>query len=336
MKLDASRQPFVFSAAMGVLMAALFVFRRLTMPYPVEETFTGGMPLASMLAAFGVAHPWWCAAVVLILTVWTLLIVVQLTVKYAPVTGRNYLPIQMFIMVSGGILVSGEILAAVAAAWLLVHAVRQFIFSLHKEYRFTEVFRAGLYLGIIPLLYAPSVPLLVLLPMAMVIFRRTFREGLVCLVGAVTAIPVAGFVHWAMGESAWFIYDEIWQRITEGEMFGFLDGVPSTSMGIAGGAMLLLSLIAALWSLAHKKGARKKQYRFVLFLTLMLVVLLGTLAIPGSSATVLPLVAVSMSLSVSYAFSDKGTSIISSLIYCVVLVAVFALNLLPVLGYILR
>ncbi len=331
MAFNAARQPFYFSALVSGLLAILFAVRYAAVPYPVEAPFTDGMPIAAAITGFSVQHPWTAALIAGVLLVWLLFVIVQLTVRYASAMSRNYLSMQFFMIAACGIVIPAEAIASYIAAFLLVLSTRQFISAFRKDYRFGEAFRAGFYLGFLPLFYAPSIILLLLIPGVMSLYRRSVRELVVCAVGALLPIPAAGFIYWAVGESSVFVYREIW-RCTIGSpmLYHGFPSVPVTAVVVAGLVMLLV-LAAVVWFLTHRKGMRTKQRKMMAHVSLMQLFLLLSLPVPGSSFTVFPLIAVSVAMVVPYSFSGKQ-AVFSSLLYCMLLLAVLALNLLPVLG----
>ncbi len=326
---NASRQSFPASAAICILMATLFAARYSIAPYPVEAPFEGGMPLAALLARFSVAWPWIAAVCAAFIVLWTLLVVVQLTVKYAPAASRNYLPMQLFLVGAAGIIVSGEALAALAAALLLALACRQFVFSLHKEYRFSEVFHAGFYMGFIPLLYAPvALSALAVVIAALSIYRRSLREAVVCFAGFVLPIPAAGFIHWAAGASGGFIYSELWRCAAELTM----QQVAAPYSAIAVASLLgILAVIGIVRVSDYKKSIRKTQYKFMQHISFVLLFVAVSAAVPGTSTTLAALVAVPCAMCAPYAFHGKMATV-ASVMYCLIVAAVSALDLLPVLG----
>ncbi len=266
--MNASRQSFVVSALICALLAALFVARYLLAPMPVEAPFEDGMPLAAALTRLTAARPWFAAAVAAMIVVWTLLVVVQLTVKYAPAASRNYLPAQIFLVCAGGMTVSGEALASLAVAWLSALATRQLAFSFHKGYGFTQVFHAGFYLGIIPLLYAPAAVVVPVIAIAaLVIYRRSGREMIVCL---------------ATGDGAGFIRSEL-RRCTF-EHLSVWEALPLSGLGVAV-PLSALTLVGILWALGHKKNVRKTQYRFMQHTLLALLAVAASAPLPSTSAT---------------------------------------------------
>lgn len=319
---------------MCVALAALFVARFVLAPLPLEapQVLLPGMPLAADLTRLSSEIPWLAASLAAIFVIWTLVIIVQLSVKYAPVTSRNYLPPQIFLIASGGIVVSGEALASVMAAWLLVLAIRQFVFSLHKDFRFEECFRAGLYLGIIPLLYAPAaVVVVVMAPVALSIFRRSFREVIVCAVGLFLSVPIAGYIYWAMGAPADFIYRELWRCASQAPITPYYMQIPQ-SLGLIAIGVLSLALVGVIGMLSHKKGTRKTPYKYISSVSFVLLLLIGSAAIPGTSPTIVPLVAVAVALTIPYAFSGRW-AVISTMLYCLTVACILALDLAPIIFF---
>jgi hypothetical protein len=326
---NAARQSFFVSAAICTLMAVLFAARYTLAPYPVEAPAEGGMPLAAMLTRFSVELPWIAASYAAIFVMWIALIVVQLTVRYAPAASRNYLSAQIFIAGAIGIVISGEALSALIAALLLALACRQFVFSFHRGYRFTAVFHAGFYMGLIPLLYAPAA--VFALPVtiaALSVYRRSMREAIVCLAGLALPIPAAGFIHWAGGAQGRFIYDELWRCISERATQ--LSDVSYTAIAVAA-LIALLAVMGMIWLLVLGKSIRKTQYKLTQNTLLTLLFVAASAAVPGTSTSLMALVAVPCALAVTYAFNGKMAAV-SSFVYCLILLAVFALNLLPLLG----
>ncbi len=330
MTFNAARQPFSFSAVVFVLLAMLFAVRYAVVRYAVEAPFFGGMPAAASLSGFSVEYPWLAVISVVVLLMWTLFIIVQLTVRYASASSRNYLPMQFFLITACGVVIPGEALASFLAAWLLALSTRQFVSSFRKDFRFQEVFRAGFYLGFIPLFYAPGILLLLIIPLVLLLYRRSGRELAVCIVGAMMPVPGAGFLYWACGESPSFIYREIWRCVSERPPLDYPAQVPVVASVVAG-IVVLLVLRAVVWYLTHRRGMRTRQRKAMAHVSLMLFVAFLSFLIPGYSPVAVPLLAIPVAMAVPYSFSGKRTWF-PTLLYCLLLFAVLTLNLGPVLG----
>jgi hypothetical protein len=327
--MNASRQSFVVSALICVALGALFATRFRLMPYPVEAPFDGGMPLAAALTHLTVTQPWVATAIGAVLLGWTLLLIVQMTVKFAPAASRNFLPAQIFLIAGAGVVIPAESLAALAAVWLLVMALRQLIYSFHKEQRFGELFHAGFFLGFMPLLYAPAtavVPAIVIAALA--IYRRSGREAVVAFTGLVLPLLGSEFIRWATGTPGEAVWSELWRCATvQRDVLGML---PRGAMAVAG-LVGLMAMVAVMWMAGHKKGVRKTPAHFMQHTSLVLIFMAASALVPGTSTTLVPLVAVPGALIVPFAFMGRAGRL-STIIYCLLLAAVLALDLLPFLG----
>jgi hypothetical protein len=330
--MNASRQSLIGSAVICTALVALFAARYLLMPYPIESTFVGGMPLATALTGLTVQSPWIALACVAVILVWTLLLVVQMTVKFGPAGSRNYLPPQIFLILAAGIVISGEGLAALVTALLLTMALRQFVFAFHKDHRFGEVFNAGFYLGFMPLLYAPAA--VIVLPVALcalAVYRRSAREAVVMFTGLLLPAAGAEFIRWAVGSPQEPYWHEVWNHAMEQRhLLTQIQTLPRAAIVVAG-LVLLLVLSAMLWAAWHKKGIRKVQYKFVQQSSVTLLFVVASALVPGATTTLVALGAVACALVLPYAYANR-TAGGATFIYCLVLLAVLALDLLPFWG----
>ena len=90
---------------------------------------------------------------------------------------RCFLAMPLFGVVSCGVLLSSDYLTQSLTLLLLALASRNYYNSFHRHYCFDRMFRGSLYVGLIPLLYAPGAGLLLLIPLVVLLFRRTLRES---------------------------------------------------------------------------------------------------------------------------------------------------------------
>ena len=79
---------------------------------------------------------------------------------------------------------------------LLAFSVKNFARSFCNGYAFDALFRASLYLGILLLTAPAALPLVALLPLAIILFHRTLRESVVALAGFLLPILAFGYVNW--------------------------------------------------------------------------------------------------------------------------------------------
>lgn len=331
MKLNAAQQPFSVTVIGSGIFSALFAARYFIAPAAIEKPFTGGMPLAAALTGFSVSHPVWATAIVFLLLAWIAYIMIQLTVRYASATSRNYLPIPLFFAAACGIFVPAEALASYLAAFLVVLSTRQFISAFRKDYRFQEAFRGGFYLGMIPLLYAPGIVLLALIPTLMTLYRRSGREFVVSIAGALLPFAGAWFILWASGEETWTLFTELWRCLSVRGAALYPAGIQV--MAAACGLMILaLVAMGIAWYLGNRKGMRTRQRKVMAHISLTFALLAASFAAPGSSLSGLPLISVPAAMAIPYAFSGRQ-AVVSSVIYLLITGTVFAINLFALFGF---
>lgn len=112
---------------------------------------------------------------------------------------RCFLAMPLFGVAGCGMVLSYDYLTQSLTLLLIALASRNFYNSFHRHYCFDRMFRGSLYTGLLPLIYAPAVGLLLLIPLVILLFRRTLREAVVALTGALLPLFFVSFAHWAAG-----------------------------------------------------------------------------------------------------------------------------------------
>lgn len=156
-----------------------------------------------------------------------------------PLYGGTCLPIPLYAIVACGIATGGNYLAGFAASMLLALATKNYCRAFCNGYGFDAIFRASLYLGLMPLIYAPALPLLLLLPLAVLLFRRTFREVVVATAGLLLPIFTACYVSWGSGAEFTAPLVTVGQSAIEGMPLQLFLDIPLPALVMAGGIVLL-------------------------------------------------------------------------------------------------
>jgi hypothetical protein len=322
---NAARQSFPFVLISSVVLIALFFVRYFVSPYPIEQPYIEGMPLAEWLTRWSVVHYVWSSMIGFILVVCTGFVVMQLSASFVSVASRNYLPIPIFIIAACGIFVPAEALASYLAAWLLSLATRQFMLTFRKDYRFTEAFKGGFYLGFIPLLYAPAAVLLALIPIVATLYRRSGRELTVGITGALLPILGAWFIDWARGEGVWHLFGEWWRCVAHRGAPLWPTELPVMAI-VCGGIIIALYAIALGWFIARRKGMRTRRRKVMIHISVTFLLLALSFALAGSSLTGLPLLAVANSITIPYSFTGRQ-SVVSSVLYILLIATTLVMNI---------
>lgn len=122
-----------------------------------------------LLAQFQAAHPVWARWITGLLMLFTGMSVGHLTVRYNLYSVGTCLAIPLYGAIACGLAVGGDCLTTFAASALLALATKNFCRSYCNGFGFDAIFRASLYIGLLPLVATAAAPLLILLPLAVML-----------------------------------------------------------------------------------------------------------------------------------------------------------------------
>ena len=221
----------------------------------------------------------------------------------------------------------GDWLADLTACTLLVFALRNYCRSFGNGYRFDALFRASLYLGTLLLLRAALLPLLLLLPLAVLIFRRTLREVVVACVGLLLPAAALCYVNWGCGGSFTAPLLELAPTLCGGAPLALLprlaapEALPHT---IFTGAITLLALFAAFHARAELLSIGMKPRFILVYLIVTLLVLVLMLGGPDATPADTMLLAVPAALLIPFT-AVRITPRIVGTIYLLLVAAAFGI-----------
>ena len=147
------------------------------------------------------------------------------------------------------------------------------------------------------MLYAPAAALLVLMPLAVVIFKRSAREALVAVAGMAFAPLAVCYVCWgAGGEFGTPVMQSI-EAIAEVRGYRFFGALSVVEVLLAC-TLLAMVIGAALFSSANVYSMNSRARYITLFNLCAFAATLPTLAMPSSTATAFGLIAVPTAMTV--------------------------------------
>lgn len=215
----------------------------------------------------------------------------RLTIRYNLYSAGTCLAIPLFGMVACGLAARTEYLPAALAAALLALAVKNFGRSFCNGYGFDAIFRASLYLGTVPLVAPAAAPMLLLLPVALILFRRTGREAAVALAGILLPPFALCYVNWGAGGSFIAPMALLGKTLATGSPLGMLLSLPTAEQVMLGATVILT--LAALGLFLTDLYAVGTRPRFILvFAGCALFTTLISLCLPGAATDDTLLVAV--------------------------------------------
>lgn len=253
-----------------------------------------------------------------LLAVLSALMLGRLGVRYKLYSGGSLLAIPFYAVIACGVCLPADAPVGFSASFLLVLALRRYCASCRNGYAFDALFRGSICLGAIPLLYAPALPVAILLPAGLLLFKRTVRELLVALSGFLLPLFAFSYLHWAFGGSFGDVAMQLSAACGAAAAWNAADSVV---------ALLLLAVLACivLGGLFYQLDSRytlSTKARAILSVDFWL--LAACCAIPflaGPSALLLPLVAVPASVLIPFLFVRLNI-VVSNLLYLFVLALV--------------
>ena len=170
---DVIRQPLGVVAATFVIMMACVVIRVTTAPYPAETDLAADMPLGRAIDSL---FPTGAAActVGLVAAILNATLLAGMIVRYSVSAVRTYLPMA-YAMTAYGICFPAGSVSATLVPLLLILGSTQMIAAFKRSYQFEHVFKSAFCIGLLPMLYAPALPLVLIVPVTLVLYRRTLR-----------------------------------------------------------------------------------------------------------------------------------------------------------------
>lgn len=290
------RSPVINLAVLAAIIAAAMT-RAYLNPYTAETfddtatlfgTILGNWQLRCPVAAACAAGCVWFIAG------WVIGLVVRVRELYFV---RTTITIPIYGMAACGLYMSHNSLTAAVTSLLFAIAVRSYFDAYRDGYGFSPVFFGSLCLGLLPMFYAPAATLLLLMPVAVVVFKRSAREALVAAAGMLFAPLAVCYIHWGAGGGFAEPVMQSIESLTRHSGYRFF-GTITPGAAVMAGYMLALVLGAALISSANIYSMNSRARYITLYNMCAFVVALSTLALPSSTATAFGIIAVPTAMTV--------------------------------------
>lgn len=110
------------------------------------------------------------------------------------------LPIPLYGVLACGVVLSPDTLLAATVSFCFAVAIYLLLRSLHSAGEKDSVFFASILLGVMVLLYPPSIVLVAVIPLSVVILALSIRQALIMVVGYMLPLLAASYVVWYGGD----------------------------------------------------------------------------------------------------------------------------------------
>lgn len=241
----------------------------------------------ALLLQFQTAHPVWARWIAGVLILFTGMCAGRMTIRYNLYSVGTCLAIPLYGAIVCGLAVGDDFLPAFTASALLALSVKNFARSFCNGYGFDAIFRASLYLGLLPFVSTAALPLLLILPLAVLLFRRTLREVAVAAAGLLLPAFTICYINWGAGGEFTTPLTALGNAFIAGKPLMLFTAIPFRNLILLGG-ILVLDLLAVLFFLSDIYAVGTKSRTILIYIISVLVlaaaVLCGPAATPGTVA----------------------------------------------------
>lgn len=297
MKFDIARQAFIPSFLTLAALAATAVYgpaaTAAASAAPVIPVSDFRLP-GELLVRFQQAFPGWARALTCLLIVVTGIRTGHLTVRYNLYTTNTCIAIPLYGVLAGGMTAGAADLPMFVSALFLILSIKNFCRSYSTGYAFDAIFRGALYLGILLVLSPKALPLILLLPLAVIHFHRTFRELLVALTGLLLPVLLLCYVEWGLGNEFHAPLLALGEKLVDGPWLRIFVDLPFGARLLAGGAAVLL-IFAMQYFYADLYAVSSKSRSILVYHLEILLLTAAAACLPGATTAVLALAAIPMS-----------------------------------------
>ena len=251
-----------------------------------EGALTTASP-GELLLQFQTAHPVWARWIAGLLIIFTGMCAGRMTIRYNLYSVGTCLAIPLFGAVVCGLAVGDDYLPVFTASALLALSIKNFARSFCNGYGFDAIFRASLYLGLLPFVSTAALPLLLMMPLAVLLFRRTLREVTVAAVGLLLPAFIICYINWGAGGDFPAPLTALGNAFIAGKPLMLFTAIPFRNLILLGG-IFVLDLLALLFFLSDIYAVGTKSRTILIYnisvLVLTAAVLCGPAATPGAVA----------------------------------------------------
>lgn len=174
-----------------------------------------------------------------------------------------------------------EWLRSWATLLTLQFACRNFEEGFRRSYAFGDMFRGALFLGLVPLLYAPAATVLLTLPLLVFLFHRPAREVPVIVVGACLPLAISSYVWWGMGYDFDYVFQQtIAAALTESN-YSLFGGAQLFDL-LAMGAVLFVVLMSLGVYIIELRALKFKARRIHVFYIILATMIFASSLAAGS------------------------------------------------------
>lgn len=243
--------------------------------------------------------------------------------RYSIYPAYTLMAIPIFGAVASCIMISKDYLLSMCAALVMLLATKYIHRCVMRSKSFSDLSLSMLAFGILPLIYAPTAILLVVLPVIIFLVRNTWRDLVVTL--ASLLLPTAALCYWSWCAGNGFLTpaENIYETLLTPSEFSLFSTLNPASVLLLG-VILLMILCSISLIISDKYSLKVKSRAIMRFNSLLLIATLSMLLMPSSTATTFAIIATPAAMLIPLIFVRLGVGFTEILYRVMLLLA--ALN----------
>lgn len=264
-------------------------------------------PLGIEVAEFPFMERWFSKLLAGAIFVATSILVGRLFVQLGLSKSYSTLPIPIYCMLACGIALSPHTLNVAVIAFLFTYAIYLISKSSASNDEMNTLFLGSLLLGTLPLLAPSTIPLGAIMLVAIPFFTLSVRQVLVMYVGWLLPLFSASYIMWYAGDSFFALAENMAEDMVREHTFPNAE-IPYGAIAI--GAVVVVTLI---WGAIYPTYKRSNPFalirirKTVSFFIIMSVIALSMLLLPGCGLEILPIVALPITILMSFVLNITPT-----------------------------
>lgn len=341
MSLDLTRQSLIKTLLYFIVLAAIFWGGEFWVADTASTIHSlgdwhvviGGTPLGKIIRDILIELPLLGVVMSGLLVFINSFMVTHLVVSNVMFLERSYMPSIIYLLISSGYYSSPISFAPLFATLMLLIACQLILRSYNDNGLSSGSYLTiGFTVGMAGLIYSPLLFLVIMLPIALIIFRPPdIREWIAALGGWLMPIFIFCYVTWLVGGDFTQTPITMWQsamhRLPLPEP-QYLDLIEWTFVGCTA----LLTITAIITFITHPRQFKPKQFKaYILMLWMLITSTLITTLLPGGSLIMLPVIALPFAVIIPTYFCGRKPNFYTNFIYALMVGCALMIHLLPLI-----
>ena len=262
------------------------------------------------------------------------MLVTRLTIRSVFFMEKSYMPALVYLLISSGYYNSYMSFRPLLASLAILIGSGLILRSYDAKHLMSGGWvTIGFCFGIAALIYAPAVGFVLMVFIALMLFRMfDIREWLSAITGIALPIVLVLYIVWFMGNDAGTVVTNYRDALLtyNGTMPGISDVTPVEWLFL--GTVALTAVLGVFSFARHQtSGSRKPVKAFVYFLWMTLLAF-AILFAPCRSIFQLPLAAMGLAVIIPAYFNGRKPSLVSNLLYALLIISAVAIHIVPLIN----